>query len=69
MGTGFVKNFGSLVVTRILLGFFEGCLFAAMTIFLVNWYKREELGLRIAFLFGKSDCRSKRVVFKILTAI
>ncbi|KAI8625579.1 retrograde regulation protein 2 [Xylariaceae sp. FL1651] len=49
--TGFVQSFGPLVVTRILLGFFEGCLFPSMTLFLCNWYKREELGVRIAFLF------------------
>lgn len=55
LGTGFVRNFGSLVVTRILLGFFEGCLFASMTIFLCNWYKREELAVRVAFLFGKLE--------------
>lgn len=51
--TGFVQSFGSLVVCRILLGFFEGCLFPAMTLFLCNWYKREELAVRIAFLFSK----------------
>ena len=49
--TGFVRSFGPLIVTRILLGFFEGCLFPAMTLLLCNWYKREELGVRIAFLF------------------
>lgn len=54
LSTGFIKNFGSLVATRVLLGFFEGCLFASMTIFLCNCYKREELGVRMAFLFGKS---------------
>ncbi|GAB7349594.1 hypothetical protein MBLNU459_g0283t1 [Dothideomycetes sp. NU459] len=51
MCTGFVQGFGSLVVTRILLGFFEGCLFPSMTLFLCNWYKREELATRVAFLF------------------
>ncbi|KAH8771607.1 retrograde regulation protein 2 [Diaporthe sp. PMI_573] len=49
--TGFVQSFGSLVVCRILLGLFEGCLFPAMTLFLCNWYKREELAVRISFLF------------------
>lgn len=51
--TGFVHSFGPLVVTRILLGFFEGCLFPSMTLFLCNWYKREELAVRVAFLFSK----------------
>ncbi|KAF2846208.1 high-affinity nicotinic acid transporter-like protein [Plenodomus tracheiphilus IPT5] len=49
--TGFVQNFGGLVTTRIFLGFFEGCLFPSMTLFLCNWYTREELGIRIAYLF------------------
>ncbi|RYN86105.1 putative transporter [Alternaria tenuissima] len=49
--TGFVQSFAGLVTTRIFLGFFEGCLFPAMTLFLCNWYTREELGIRIAYLF------------------
>ncbi|KAH8712127.1 major facilitator superfamily domain-containing protein [Phaeosphaeriaceae sp. PMI808] len=49
--TGFVQNFGGLVTTRIFLGFFEGCLFPSMTLFLCNWYTREELGIRVAYLF------------------
>ncbi len=51
--TGFISSFGPLVITRILLGFFEGCLFPSMTLFLCNWYKREELAVRIAYLFSK----------------
>ncbi|PNS20507.1 hypothetical protein CAC42_5957 [Sphaceloma murrayae] len=51
LSTGFVQNFAGLLVTRILLGFFEGCLFPAMTLLLCNWYKREELATRISFLF------------------
>ncbi|KAI0191092.1 retrograde regulation protein 2 [Astrocystis sublimbata] len=49
--TGFIRSFAPLVVTRLLLGFFEGCLFPALTLLLCNWYKREELGVRIGFLF------------------
>lgn len=49
--TGFVQNFAGLVTTRIFLGFFEGCLFPSMTLFLCNWYTREELGIRVAYLF------------------
>ncbi|KAI1735204.1 retrograde regulation protein 2 [Xylaria scruposa] len=51
LSTGFVQSFGPLIVTRILLGFFEGCLFPSITLFMCNWYKREELGVRISFLF------------------
>lgn len=53
--TGFIHSFSGLVTTRILLGFFEGCLFPSMTLLLCNWYKREELAFRIAFLFSKSN--------------
>ncbi|KAF2201191.1 high-affinity nicotinic acid transporter-like protein [Delitschia confertaspora ATCC 74209] len=49
--TGFVQNFGGLITARIFLGFFEGCLFPSMTLFLCNWYTREELGIRVAYLF------------------
>ncbi|KAF2010793.1 retrograde regulation protein 2 [Aaosphaeria arxii CBS 175.79] len=52
--TGFVQNFAGLIVCRILLGFFEGCLFPAMTLFMCNWYTREELGIRVAYLFVAS---------------
>lgn len=51
--TGFIHGFWSLVVTRILLGFFEGCLFPSMTLFLCNWYKREELAIRVSYLFSE----------------
>lgn len=53
LSTGFVRGFGSLVVTRILLGFFEGCLFPSMTLFLCEWYKREELAVRVSYLFSE----------------
>jgi len=51
---GFINNAASLFALRLLLGLFEGCLFPAMTLFLANWYKREELGFRVSFLFSKS---------------
>ena len=51
MCTGFVQGPGGLFALRLLLGLFEGCLFPSMTLFLANWYKREELGLRISYLF------------------
>ena len=51
LGQGFVRDFGGLVACRIFLGFFEGCLFPTLTLLMCNWYKREELGLRIAYIF------------------
>lgn len=58
LSTGFVQGFGGLVVTRVLLGFFEGCLFPAMTLFLCNWYKREELAVRVSYLFSEFSGQS-----------
>jgi MFS family permease len=51
MCNGFVRNFAGLCVCRLILGFFEGCLFPAMTLLWANWYKREELAQRISYLF------------------
>jgi len=62
LGQGFVQSFAGLVVCRLLLGFFEGCLFPCLTLFLANWYKREELGLRIGYLFSKPICLIARIV-------
>ncbi|KAL3958247.1 hypothetical protein ACCO45_006409 [Purpureocillium lilacinum] len=39
LSTGFVRSFGPLMVTRVLLGLFEGCLFPSLTLFMCNWYK------------------------------
>jgi hypothetical protein len=36
MCNGFVQNFAGLCVCRLILGFFEGCLFPAMTLFWVS---------------------------------
>lgn len=53
MCMGFIHNAAQLYALRLLLGLFEGCLFPSMTLFLANWYKREELGFRVSFLFSK----------------
>ncbi|GAP90938.2 putative high-affinity nicotinic acid transporter [Rosellinia necatrix] len=55
LSTGFIQSFGPLVVTRLLLGLFEGWLFPSLILFLCNWYKREELGIRIALVFIASS--------------
>ncbi|KIW54835.1 hypothetical protein PV05_07169 [Exophiala xenobiotica] len=51
MCCGFIHNFAGLCVTRLILGWFEGCLFPSMTLLLANWYRREELAQRISYLF------------------
>ncbi|ETI27215.1 hypothetical protein G647_09898 [Cladophialophora carrionii CBS 160.54] len=51
MCMGFIQNYAGLIVCRLLLGTFEGCLFPSMTMFLLNWYKREEVGQRVCYLY------------------
>ena len=52
MCTGFIQNYAGLIVCRLFLGTFEGCLFPSMTMFLLNWYRREEVGQRVCYLYG-----------------
>ena len=52
MCNGFVQSFSGLIACRLMLGFFEGCLFPALTLFFANWYKREELAQRVSYLFS-----------------
>ncbi|OAA65398.1 high-affinity nicotinic acid transporter [Niveomyces insectorum RCEF 264] len=54
LGAGFIHNYGSLVATRLLLGLFEGCLFPCVALFVANWYKREEMAVRVGFLFAST---------------
>ncbi|KAI0179544.1 MFS general substrate transporter [Hypoxylon sp. FL1284] len=58
LGNGFAKNFGDLVACRLLMGMFEGCLMPSLTLMLANWYKRDEIGLRISYLFVSSAMAS-----------
>ncbi|OAA65408.1 high-affinity nicotinic acid transporter [Niveomyces insectorum RCEF 264] len=50
--TGFCQSFGSLVAVRLLLGASEGCIFPSLSLLLLNWYKREELAVRITYVWG-----------------
>jgi MFS family permease len=52
LSTGFIENYAGLLVTRLLLGAAEGGLFPTLTLYLMSWYKREELARRMCFLFG-----------------
>jgi MFS family permease len=72
MCTGFIQNYAGLLVTRLLLGAAEGGLFPSLTLYLMSWYRRDELAKRMCFLFGtlclekllttrrSSTCRSVR---------
>jgi MFS family permease len=52
LSTGFIQNYAGLLVTRLLLGAAEGGLFPSLTLYLMSWYKRDELAKRMCFLFG-----------------
>ncbi|KAF3058092.1 putative transporter C11D3.18C [Daldinia childiae] len=58
LGNGFARNFGDLITCRLLMGMFEGFLMPSLTLMLANWYKRDEIGLRISYLFIASAISS-----------
>ncbi|KAI1097740.1 MFS general substrate transporter [Jackrogersella minutella] len=69
LGNGFANNFGDLAACRLLMGMFEGCLMPSLTLMLANWYKREEIGLRISYLYiasAISSAFSGLIAFAIL---
>ncbi|KAL5531264.1 hypothetical protein ACEPAG_4141 [Sanghuangporus baumii] len=45
---GFVHNFGGLSATRVLLGVFEAGFYVGSTFYFSCWYKRNEIGFRLA---------------------
>ncbi|KAF2714939.1 MFS general substrate transporter [Pleomassaria siparia CBS 279.74] len=51
MCLGFVRNFGSFVAVRALLGMAEGGLLPGMVLYLSHFYKRTELALRIGIFY------------------
>ncbi|KAF7526850.1 hypothetical protein G7054_g10630 [Neopestalotiopsis clavispora] len=52
IGTGFVKGFGDLIATRVLLGLCEAGFFPCLILYISMVYKKEEQGLRQAYLFS-----------------
>lgn len=51
VATGFTHNFREALVTRFFLGFVEASFFPGAILLLSNWYRRNELGLRITILY------------------
>ncbi|KAF9872232.1 major facilitator superfamily transporter [Colletotrichum karsti] len=51
IGTAFTKKFGDLIAVRLLLGLCEAGFFPCLSLYITMVYKREEQGLRLAFLF------------------
>ncbi|KAF8076337.1 MFS general substrate transporter [Lyophyllum atratum] len=50
--TGITHNFVGALLTRFFLGFVEAAFFPGALFLLSKWYKRNELGLRTAILYG-----------------
>ncbi|KAG1846884.1 MFS general substrate transporter [Suillus subluteus] len=48
---GFLQNYGGLVALRVLLGVAEAGLYPGIVFYISCWYKRSELGTRIAAFF------------------
>ncbi|KAI9512858.1 MFS general substrate transporter [Russula earlei] len=49
---GFAHNYGDLIVLRFLLGLAEAGLYPGIVFYLSCWYKRSELGTRVAVFFS-----------------
>ncbi|KAF9507165.1 hypothetical protein BS47DRAFT_345145 [Hydnum rufescens UP504] len=49
--TGLVQTYHQLIVCRILLGIFEAGLFPGLAVYLTFFYTRQQLALRIGYLF------------------
>ncbi|KAN0125051.1 Major facilitator superfamily domain containing protein [Russula decolorans] len=49
---GFARNYGDLIGLRFLLGLAEAGLFPGIVFYLSCWYKRSELGSRIAVIYS-----------------
>ncbi|KAL4953736.1 MFS transporter [Aspergillus filifer] len=58
IGTAFVRSYSALVGVRVLLGFCESGFFPCLGIYIAGVYKREEQGLRIAYLFSSASLAS-----------
>lgn len=52
LGTAWVRNYGDLIAARLLLGAFEGMIYPSINMYLSVCYRREQYGLRFAFIFA-----------------
>ncbi|KZO94431.1 MFS general substrate transporter [Calocera viscosa TUFC12733] len=55
MCQGFVHNLGTLIVCRVLLGFFEGGLLPGIILYTSTFYKRAELQWRVGLIFSATS--------------
>lgn len=49
--TGLVQSYGGLIACRVILGALEAGLFPGMSLYLTFWYTKNELALRVGYLF------------------
>ncbi|KAF5328818.1 hypothetical protein D9619_011500 [Psilocybe cf. subviscida] len=52
---GVITSYAGLLVVRFLLGITEGGLYAGVVFYISSWYKRSELGVRIAVFFSAAS--------------
>ncbi|KAI1476045.1 DNA-repair protein rad2 [Daldinia eschscholtzii] len=51
MCTGFVHSYGALIAVRVILGVVEAGLFPGLNVYLTFFYTKQELALRVGYLF------------------
>jgi MFS family permease len=51
LGSGFANNYATVIATRLLLGMMEAALTPCLMVYLTTFYQRNELGLRMCYLF------------------
>ncbi|KAF8898875.1 major facilitator superfamily domain-containing protein [Infundibulicybe gibba] len=51
---GVIKNYGGLVTLRVLLGLAEAGMYPGIVFYISSWYKRSELGTRVAIFFSSA---------------
>ncbi|KIK07427.1 hypothetical protein K443DRAFT_129105 [Laccaria amethystina LaAM-08-1] len=51
---GFIRNYSDLIILRFLLGITEGGLYPGIVFYISSWYKRSEMGSRIAIFFSSA---------------
>lgn len=49
--TGFVQSYGALIAVRLILGVVEAGLFPGLNVYLTFFYTKQELALRVGYLF------------------
>jgi MFS family permease len=49
--TGLVQSYSGLIACRVLLGALEAGMFPGMSLYLTFWYTKNELALRVGYLF------------------